>query len=56
MAEKRIEIEGITFDLKDAEDKKAAIRAWLEMRSREREGGEKPAGEDSQDGPRPEDA
>lgn len=37
MDDKHFEIDGETFDLSDPEDKKAAIRAWLKAKSRERE-------------------
>ena len=55
MEEKRIEIEGITFNLEDSEDKKAAVRAWLEMKSRERRAREAPGQNEAQSGPPPED-
>ncbi len=32
----RIEIDGEVFDLTDPEGKKAAVRAWLKAKSRER--------------------
>lgn len=54
MEEKRIEIEGVTFDLEDSEDKKAAVRAWLEMKSRARKAREAPDRNDSRGGPPPE--
>jgi hypothetical protein len=36
MEEKRIEIDGVVFDLGDPDGKKAAVRAWLKAKSRER--------------------
>lgn len=36
MENKRIEIDGRSFDLDDPGDKKAAVRAWLRAKSRER--------------------
>jgi len=55
MEKKRIEIEGVTFNLEDSEDKKAAVRAWLEMRSRGRKAREASEQDDSRSGPPPED-
>jgi hypothetical protein len=37
MDDKKVEIEGEAFDLGDPEAKKAAIRAWLAAKSKERE-------------------
>ncbi|RJP33304.1 MAG: hypothetical protein C4536_04345 [Actinobacteria bacterium] len=36
MDDKRIEIDGVTFNLEDPEEKRAAVRAWLEAKSRAR--------------------
>jgi hypothetical protein len=36
MDEKLVEINGQTFDLSDPEGKKAAVRAWLAAKSKER--------------------
>ena len=36
MEGKRIEIDGVVFDLGDPDGKKAAVRAWLKAKSRER--------------------
>jgi hypothetical protein len=36
MEDKRIEIDGEVFDLSDPDGKKAAVRAWLKAKSRER--------------------
>ena len=37
MDDKKVEIEGEAFDLGDPEAKKAAIRAWLAAKSKDRE-------------------
>ena len=37
MDEKLVEIDGQTFDLNDPEGKRAAIRAWLTAKSKQRE-------------------
>jgi hypothetical protein len=42
MGEKSIEIGGETFDLSDPEQKKAAIRAWLKAKAREKKPDESP--------------
>jgi hypothetical protein len=33
---KRLEIDGCVYDLEDPEERKAAVRAWLRSKSRER--------------------
>jgi hypothetical protein len=33
---KSIEIDGVTFNLDDPDEKRAAVRAWLKAKSRER--------------------
>lgn len=38
MEGKRIEIDGIVYNLEDPEQRKAAVKAWLEAKARERSG------------------
>jgi hypothetical protein len=47
MESKRIEIDGEVFDLSDPDGKRAAVRAWLKARTRERRAqGQEGASED----------
>jgi hypothetical protein len=39
MDAKNIEIEGQTYNLNDPDEKRAAIRAWLKVKAREKLGG-----------------
>lgn len=45
MEGKRIEIDGIVYNLEDPEQRKAAVKVWLEAKARERKGEAKVAGE-----------